>query len=309
MQKGIPDVVKILEDPITRVQVPETTALDAYYKDATFWSIHSKQFYDALPEERLRAIPRAFQSAQKSPPVCYRCLRLMYEIPSIPRKKGTAEAVAEATAKKEAAYADYAKKVDKANEWAKAQRPKNKYPPIKDKKPAQLPPAQNQMAQTVLGGPKTKASKSAKDMAAAFGHRPSRRRRDLLKQWSHARNQNNTDNNTDGYLFSIFQTDLLTLAPIRGFWRLRLNQIPSDIDTLQIKGVYLELDTTAIPDPTAAKTVNVLLMDVVIPTWATTAWKTHPLLELRVRFTDITGATKKNNAFIVKNFGLWAYAK
>eukprot|EP00741_Cyanophora_paradoxa_P019013 tig00021108_g18356.t1 len=210
MQKGIPDVVKILEDPITRVQVPETTALDAYYKDATFWSIHSKQFYDALPEERLRAIPRAFQSAQKSPPVCYRCLRLMYEIPSIPRKKGTAEAVAEATAKKEAAYADYAKKVDKANEWAKAQRPKNKYPPIKDKKPAQLPPvypknswlcmqcyrfldergllanlglqrrkrgdttavstqAQNQMAQTVLGGPKTKASKSAKDMAAAFG--------------------------------------------------------------------------------------------------------------------------------------------
>eukprot|EP00741_Cyanophora_paradoxa_P019702 tig00021137_g19019.t1 len=210
MQKGIPDVVKILEDPITRVQVPETTALDAYYEDATFWSIHSKQFYDALPEERLRAIPRAFQSAQKSPPVCYRCLRLMYEIPSIPRKKGTAEAVAEATAKKEAAYADYAKKVDKANEWAKAQRPKNKYPPIKDKKPAQLPPvypknswlcmqcyrfldergllanlglqrrkrgdttavsaqAQNQMAQTVLGGPKPKASKSAKDMAAAFG--------------------------------------------------------------------------------------------------------------------------------------------
>eukprot|EP00741_Cyanophora_paradoxa_P022335 tig00021441_g21563.t1 len=106
-----------------------------------------------------------------------------------------------------------------------------------------------------------------------------------------------------------------------------LNQIPSDIDTLQIKGVYLELDTTAIPDPTAAKTVNVLLMDVpdlnvttisnvnacinkvVIPTWATTPGKHHPLLELRVRFTDITGATKKNNAFIVKNFGLWAYAK
>eukprot|EP00741_Cyanophora_paradoxa_P022337 tig00021441_g21565.t1 len=93
MQKGIPDVVKILEDPITRVQVPETTALDAYYKDATFWSIHSKQFYDALPEERLRAIPRAFQSAQKSPP-------------------GTAEAVAEATAKKEAPAPVYPK-----NSW------------------------------------------------------------------------------------------------------------------------------------------------------------------------------------------------
>eukprot|EP00741_Cyanophora_paradoxa_P015209 tig00020852_g14680.t1 len=113
-----------------------------------------------------------------------------------------------------------------------------------------------------------------------------------------------------------------------GFWRLRLNQIPADIDTLQIKGVYLELDTTAIPDPTAAKTVNVLLMDVpdlnvrtisnvntcinkvVIPTWGHDGLgKHHPLLELRVRFTDITGATKKNNAFIVKNFGLWAYAK
>eukprot|EP00741_Cyanophora_paradoxa_P002115 tig00000551_g2051.t1 len=62
-----------------------------------------------------------------------------------------------------------------------------------------------------------------------------------------------------------------------GFWRLRLNQIPADIDTLQIKGVYLELDTTAIPDPTAAKTVNVLLMT--------------------------------RTTFIVKNFGLWAFAK
>eukprot|EP00741_Cyanophora_paradoxa_P016740 tig00020936_g16168.t1 len=131
-----------------------------------------------------------------------------------------------------------------------------------------------------------------------------------------------------------------------GFWRLRLNQIPADIDTLQIKGVYLELDTTAIPDPTAAKTVNVLLMDVpdlnvrtisnvntcinkvVIPTWGHDGlentilyWFEVPMAvrpnyvaydkfqELRVRFTDITGATKKNNAFIVKNFGLWAYAK
>eukprot|EP00741_Cyanophora_paradoxa_P019832 tig00000217_g19140.t1 len=121
---------------------------------------------------------------------------------------------------------------------------------------------------------------------------------------------------------------------------------PSDIDTLQIKGVYLELDTTAIPDPTAAKTVNVLLMDVpdlnvttisnvnacinkvVIPTWGHDGlentilyWFEVPMAvrpnyvaydkfqELRVRFTDITGATKKNNAFIVKNFGLWAYAK
>eukprot|EP00741_Cyanophora_paradoxa_P001400 tig00000488_g1355.t1 len=131
-----------------------------------------------------------------------------------------------------------------------------------------------------------------------------------------------------------------------GFWRLRLNQIPADIDTLQIKGVYLELDTTAIPDPTAAKTVNVLLMDVpdlnvttisnvntcinkvVIPTWGHDGlentilyWFEVPMAvrpnyvaydkfqELRVRFTDITGATKKNNAFIVKNFGLWAFAK
>eukprot|EP00741_Cyanophora_paradoxa_P002313 tig00000586_g2244.t1 len=106
-----------------------------------------------------------------------------------------------------------------------------------------------------------------------------------------------------------------------------------------IKGVYLELDTTAIPDPTAAKTVNVLLMDVpdlnvttisnvntcinkvVIRRGARRPREHHPLLvrvpmavrpnyvaydkfqELRVRFTDITGATKKNNAFIVKNFG------
>eukprot|EP00741_Cyanophora_paradoxa_P024722 tig00000292_g23866.t1 len=29
----------------------------------------------------------------------------------------------------------------------------------------------------------------------------------LLKEWSHARNTNNTDNNTDGYLFTIFQAD------------------------------------------------------------------------------------------------------
>eukprot|EP00741_Cyanophora_paradoxa_P010822 tig00020545_g10463.t1 len=112
-----------------------------------------------------------------------------------------------------------------------------------------------------------------------------------------------------------------------GFWRLRLNQIPADIDTLQIKGVYLELDTTAIPDPTAAKTVNVLLMDVpdlnvtTISNVNTCINKVVPMAvrpnyvaydkfqELRVRFTDITGATKKNNAFIVKNFGLWAFAK
>eukprot|EP00741_Cyanophora_paradoxa_P014334 tig00000190_g13825.t1 len=112
-----------------------------------------------------------------------------------------------------------------------------------------------------------------------------------------------------------------------GFWRLRLNQIPADIDTLQIKGVYLELDTTAIPDPTAAKTVNVLLMDVpdlnvttisnnTILYWFEVPMAVRPnyvaydkFQELRVRFTDITGATKKNNAFIVKNFGLWAFAK
>eukprot|EP00741_Cyanophora_paradoxa_P016979 tig00020951_g16400.t1 len=131
-----------------------------------------------------------------------------------------------------------------------------------------------------------------------------------------------------------------------GFWRLRLNQIPSDIDTLQIKGVYLELDTTAIPDPETAKTVNVLLMDVpdlnvttisnvntcinkvVIPTWGHDGlentilyWFEVPMAvrpnytaydkfhEMRVRFTDIAGATQKNGAYIVKNFGLWAYAK
>eukprot|EP00741_Cyanophora_paradoxa_P024763 tig00000270_g23906.t1 len=96
-----------------------------------------------------------------------------------------------------------------------------------------------------------------------------------------------------------------------GFWRLRLNQIPADIDTLQIKGVYLELDTTAIPDPTAAKTVNVLLMDVpdLNVTTISNVNTCINKVELRVRFTDITGATKKNNAFIVKNFGLWAFAK
>lgn len=131
-----------------------------------------------------------------------------------------------------------------------------------------------------------------------------------------------------------------------GYWRLRLNQIPSDIDSLQIKGVYLELNTTAIPDSTAAKTVNVLLMDVpdlnvmtvsnvnacinkiVIPTWGHDGlsntilyWFEVPIAvrpsyvaydkfqELRVRFTDITGATMKNSNYIVKSFGLWAYAK
>eukprot|EP00741_Cyanophora_paradoxa_P015207 tig00020852_g14678.t1 len=36
---------------------------------------------------------------------------------------------------------------------------------------------------------------------------PDKQRRDLLKEWSHARNTNNTDNNTDGYLFTIFQAD------------------------------------------------------------------------------------------------------
>eukprot|EP00741_Cyanophora_paradoxa_P019830 tig00000217_g19138.t1 len=171
MQKGIPDVVKILEDPITRVQVPETTALDAYYKDATFWSIHSKQ-------------------APKIAPVCYRCLRLMYEIPSIPRKKGTAEAVAEAT-EEGGAYADYAKKVDKANEWRRRKGQKTSTPDQRQEARAAAPvypknswlcmqcyrflddrgllaiwacsgargrhhavsaQAQNQMAQTVLGG-------------------------------------------------------------------------------------------------------------------------------------------------------------
>eukprot|EP00741_Cyanophora_paradoxa_P024271 tig00021761_g23438.t1 len=156
MQKGIPDVVKILEDPITRVQVPETTALDAYYKDATFWSIHSKQFYDALPEERLRAIPRAFQSAQN------RARLLPLPAPHVrnpehTRKKGTAEAVAE--------------------------RPRRRRPPAQEgDTTAVSAQAQNQMAQTVLGGPKPKASKSAKDMAAASASRPSRRdRRDLRK--------------------------------------------------------------------------------------------------------------------------------
>eukprot|EP00741_Cyanophora_paradoxa_P025666 tig00000388_g24770.t1 len=103
----------------------------------------------------------------------------------------------------------------------------------------------------------------------------------------------------------------------------QLNQIPADIDTLQIKGVYLELDTTAIPDPTAAKTVNVLLMDVpdlnvttisnvntcinkvVIPTWATTASRTPSSTGAARALHRHHGATKKNNAFIVKNFGLW----
>eukprot|EP00741_Cyanophora_paradoxa_P020028 tig00021181_g19330.t1 len=91
-------------------------------------------------------------------------------------------------------------------------------------------------------------------------------------------------------------------------------------------------------DPTAAKTVNVLLMDVpdlnvttisnvntcinkvVIPTWATTPrdtilyWFEVPMAvrpnyvaydkfqELRVRFTT-SRRHQKNNAFIVKNFG------
>eukprot|EP00741_Cyanophora_paradoxa_P025318 tig00000367_g24437.t1 len=160
MQKGIPDVVKILEDPITRVQ-----------------------FYDALPEERLRAIPRAFQSAQKSPPVCYRCLRLMYEIPSIPRKKGTAEAVAEATAKKEAAYADYAKKaapVYPKNSWLCMQC----YRFLDDRgllanlglqrrkrgdTTAVSAQAQNQMAQTVLGGRRRRPRNPPRIWPPAFG--------------------------------------------------------------------------------------------------------------------------------------------
>eukprot|EP00741_Cyanophora_paradoxa_P020710 tig00021290_g19990.t1 len=56
-----------------------------------------------------------------------------------------------------------------------------------------------------------------------------------------------------GALFLISELLGGTERDSEGFWRLRLNQIPSDIDTLQIKGVYLELDTTAIPDPPPRK--------------------------------------------------------
>eukprot|EP00741_Cyanophora_paradoxa_P020711 tig00021290_g19991.t1 len=101
------------------------------------------------------------------------------------------EAVAEATAKKEAAYADYAKKVDKANDcpvYPKTRLCMQCYRFLDDRgllanlglqrrkrgdTTAVSAQAQNQMAQTVLA-PKTKASKSPR-YGRAFGQSPSRR--------------------------------------------------------------------------------------------------------------------------------------
>eukprot|EP00741_Cyanophora_paradoxa_P015206 tig00020852_g14677.t1 len=84
----------------------------SYHEPATLWSIHSEIEYDKLPEERLRAIPRTYQSAQKSPPICYRCLRLMYEATPVPSAKGanTPEKIAAreaAQARKDAVYEEY----------------------------------------------------------------------------------------------------------------------------------------------------------------------------------------------------------
>eukprot|EP00741_Cyanophora_paradoxa_P002123 tig00000552_g2059.t1 len=112
---------------------------------------------------------------------------------------------------------------------------------------------------------------------------------------------------------------LLTLGAV-AYMSPALLPHPADIDTLQIKGVYLELDTTAIPDPTAAKNrqrsaddvpdlnvttisnVNTCINKVVIPTWG------HDGLENTILYWfEVPMA--KNNAFIVKNFGLWAFAK
>eukprot|EP00741_Cyanophora_paradoxa_P011928 tig00020567_g11526.t1 len=104
---------------------------------------------------------------------------------------------------------------------------------------------------------------------------------------------------------------------------------PSDIDTLQIKGVYWSWTRPRFRTPrrenrqrllmdvpdlnvTTISNVNTCINKVVIPTWGHDGLENTILYwfeELRVRFTDITGATKKNNAFIVKNFGLWAFAK
>jgi hypothetical protein len=132
-----------------------------------------------------------------------------------------------------------------------------------------------------------------------------------------------------------------------GYYRLKLNQMPADIDTLHIKGVYLQLknDTTGVYVST---NTNVLLMDVpdlnvltvsnvnqcinkiVIPTWGNYGlddrtilyWFEVPVVvkpsylgydrfsELKIRFTDVNGATGGTGAAaIVQNFGLWAYAK
>eukprot|EP00741_Cyanophora_paradoxa_P017639 tig00021013_g17037.t1 len=112
-----------------------------------------------------------------------------------------------------------------------------------------------------------------------------------------------------------------------GFWRLRLNQIPADIDTLQIKAStwswtrprfrthrrenrQRSADGRRDPDVGHDGLENTILYWFEVPMAVRPNYVAYDKFqELRVRFTDITGATKKNNAFIVKNFGLWAFAK
>eukprot|EP00741_Cyanophora_paradoxa_P017997 tig00021036_g17378.t1 len=218
-QKSISDYIKL--SATKEVQMLPSLLDKSYHEPATLWSIHSEIEYDKLPEERLRAIPRTYQSAQKSPPICYRCLRLMYEATPVPSAKGanTPEKIAAreaAQARKDAVYEEYVAVIEKANAWAAKQNGKGKkkgqepYPLIKDKKPAQVPTVsprnswlcqkcvtllgnkgllvilglqrrkrgdtatvskqtRDHMVESVLGGPKPKTTKKAKDTAADFG--------------------------------------------------------------------------------------------------------------------------------------------
>eukprot|EP00741_Cyanophora_paradoxa_P020382 tig00021247_g19674.t1 len=123
----------------------------------------------------------------KSPPICYRCLRLMYEATPVPSAKGanTPEKIAAreaAQARKDAVYEEYVAVIEKANanSWLcqkcvtllgnkgllvilGLQRRKRGDTATVSKQ------TRDHMVESVLGGPKPKTTKKAKDTAADFG--------------------------------------------------------------------------------------------------------------------------------------------
>lgn len=119
-----------------------------------------------------------------------------------------------------------------------------------------------------------------------------------------------------------------------GFYRLKLNQMPADIDTLEIKGVYIKFDPALssediivmdVPDLNVltVSNVNYCINKIPIPTWGNTGldntvlyWfevpikvKPHYLSydkfdSFKVKFATLSGQTVN-----VTKFALWASAK